>query len=399
MSSAIAAGCEPAAPPLAPTVTASVESGRIDATAWPRRALIVDDEAPARLLCRLLLDHEAIQVDEVAGGEEALNALGDKPYDLVLLDVDMPGMTGDEVLRSIRKNPTAPHLKVIMMSGRVPGDEMAQMLQIGADDFLTKPFTPIQFVARVKAALSLMDSQERCDALMRQMFWANGEMERALQARDSDLIHARNSLTLALAELVAIRDAETGAHLRRMQRYARILAEEARRSPILAGQIDDNFVGILEGCAPLHDIGKVALPDYVLLKPGRYTTEERLIMQTHTTAGAAVLQKVSKEQGFAVAFLQMATDVARHHHERYDGKGYPDRLAGSAIPLAARIVSLGDVYDALRARRVYKPALPHDAALELMSEAFANGQFDPALWQTFRCCGDRFDQVYTELAD
>jgi len=303
------------------------------------------------------------------------------------------------VLRRIRQNPPTPHLKVVMLSGRVTGDEMAQMLQAGADDFLTKPFTPTQLVARVKAALSLKDSQDRNDDLVRQMVLANRELERTIIARDCDLIHARNSLTLALAELVATRDAETGGHLRRLQRYVRALAEEAGRLPCFAGQINEDFIRMLEGCAPLHDIGKVALPDHVLLKPGRYTTEERLIMQTHTTVGAGVLQKVSREQGFAVAFLQMASDVARHHHERYDGKGYPDHLAGSAIPLPARIVSLGDVYDAFRSHRVYKPALPHDSALQMMTEANASGQFDPVLWQAFLSCADRFAQACSALGD
>jgi putative two-component system response regulator len=356
----------------------------------------VDDEAPLRQCCRVFLETEAIQVDEVSNGPEALDILHEKPYDLVLLDVDMPVLSGAEVLQRIRAHPPVPHLKVIMLSGRVTGDEMAQMLLSGADDFLAKPFTPIQLVARVKAALSLKDSQERCDALMRQMVLANRDLEQTVQARDSDLIHARNSLTLALAELVAIRDVETGAHLRRLQRYARLLAEEASRLPAFAGQIDEYYIQMLEGSAPLHDIGKVALPDHILLKPGRYTPEERLIMQTHTTAGAAVLQKVSQAQGFAVAFLQMATDVARHHHEKFNGTGYPDRLSGSSIPLSARIVSLGDVYDALRSRRDYKTALPHDTAVQIMTDAFTTGQFDPALWEAFLNCADRFAQTFSD---
>ncbi len=372
---------------------------QVSTAGWPRRALVVDDEASARMVCRRLLEPEAIQVEEAANGAEALVALEEKPYDLVLLDIDMPVPSGPEVLRRLRERPPGPHLKVIMLSGRVTADDMARMLQAGADDFLAKPFTTVQFVARVKAALSLKETQERCDVLLRQMSLANGELERALQARDSDLVQARNSLALALSELVATRDAETGSHLRRLQRYCRLLAEEAGQLPAFAGQVDDNYIRMLEGCAPLHDIGKVALPDHVLLKPGRYTSEERLIMQTHTTAGAAVLEKVSREQGFAAAYLQMATDVARHHHERFDGKGYPDRLAGSAIPLSARLVSLGDVYDALRSRRVYKPPLPHAAALQLMTEGLDAGQFDPALWQAFLACADRFASTCSDLAD
>ena len=188
-------------------------------------------------------------------------------------------------------------------------------------------------------------------------------------------------------------------HVLRLQNFCRLLAEEATGIPSLADQIDRNFIAMLECCAPLHDIGKVGLPDYILLKPGKLAPDERVIMQTHTTMGAAVLQKVARQHSFAATFLQMAVDIARHHHERYDGAGYPDRLAGSAIPLSARIVAIGDVYDALRSRRVYKPALSHQEALAVMTNTASVGQFDPLLFQVFMTNADGFDKMYTELQD
>jgi HD-GYP domain-containing protein (c-di-GMP phosphodiesterase class II) len=183
-----------------------------------------------------------------------------------------------------------------------------------------------------------------------------------------------------------------------MQRFSRLLAEGAATSPSFAGQIDANFTDMLDCCTPLHDIGKAGLPDHILLKPGKLTPDEFAIMQTHTTIGADILQKVAKKHGFARTFLQMATDITRHHHERFDGKGYPDGVAGDAIPLAARIVAIADVYDALRSRRVYKPALRHADTLRIMLEE-SPGHFDPALLMVFRECADRFEKLFQDLVD
>jgi response regulator RpfG family c-di-GMP phosphodiesterase len=225
----------------------------------------------------------------------------------------------------------------------------------------------------------------------------NSELERTLIARDSDLVHARNALVLALAQLVKHRDGETGAHIWRLQRYSRSLAQAAADLPTFASQIDEAFIGLVACCAPLHDIGKVGIPDHILLKPGKLTPEERIIMQSHTLIGADTLTEVAEHHGTAVAFLQMAIDIARHHHERYDGAGYPDRLASTNIPLAARIVAIGDVYDALRSRRAYKPALTHAAAVQIMTHE-SPGHFDPALMQAFQRCADEFDKIFHELA-
>src|SRR5262249_21281270 len=154
----------------------------------------------------------------------------------------------------------------------------------------------------------------------------NAELERNLNSRSSDLTSTRNALVLTLAKLVAHRDSEAGCHLHRMQRYCRCLAQEASKLPTFAGQIDENFIEMLECCAPLHDIGKVGLPDHIRLKRGKRRAEERIVMQAHTIIGADTLKSVAENQGMAQAFLHMAIDIPRHHHEKYDGTGYPDRL-------------------------------------------------------------------------
>jgi response regulator RpfG family c-di-GMP phosphodiesterase len=165
-----------------------------------------------------------------------------------------------------------------------------------------------------------------------------------------------------------------------------------------AGQVDRNFIETLQCCAPLHDIGNAGLPDHILLKPGKLTPEERAQMETHTIIGGDTLEKVARKHGFARAFLQMAVEIARHHHERHDGRGYPDGLAGDAIPLAARIVAVADVYDALRSRRVYKPALSHATTVRMMTEEFT-GHFDPALIEVFNGCAPQFERIFRECAE
>jgi response regulator RpfG family c-di-GMP phosphodiesterase len=362
------------------------------------QVLIVDDEPFIRQFCRFALQDEGIQCEEASDGFQALEMLGQKRFDLVLLDWSMPNLNGLEVCGKLREAPPAPNLKVILFSAHGTSDDVGQVLAAGADDYLTKPFSTVQLVARLKAALRLKDAQDRSDLLNRRLLAVNHELECNVNARDSDLIHARNALVLALAKLVEYRDSETGAHLVRLQQYGRVLAEEAAGSPNFADQIDANFVQMLECCAPLHDIGKVGLPDHILLKPGKLEPDERIIMQAHTIIGGDTLKTVLRQHGSAVAFLQMAIDIARHHHERFDGQGYPDRLAGTDIPLAARIVSVCDVYDALRSRRVYKPALSHNAALQVMTEASV-GQFDPALLQVLHRCNDQFERIFREYAD
>ena len=350
-----------------------------------RKILIVDDEPVIRSLCRYALQSDDLKFEEAGDGKQALEMLRANPYDLVLLDIDLPSMKGNEVLAALRAAPPWPNLKVLMFSGRSAPDEMAQLMLAGADDYLVKPFTTVQLQARVKSALRLKEAQDHASTLNHNLLAVNFELERNLTARSSDLVQARNALVLALAKLVEYRDSETGEHLLRLQRYCRCLASEAAHSTLFADQIDINFIDMLECCAPLHDIGKLGLP-------------ERMLMQAHTIIGAETLEAVAREHNFALVFLQMSIDIARSHHERYDGTGYPDKLAGADIPLAARIVAICDVYDAMRSRRVYKPALSHASTVELIVEN-SPGHFDPVLLQAFERSAARFDQIYRELTD
>jgi hypothetical protein len=211
--------------------------------------------------------------------------------------------------------------------------------------------------------------------------------------REQELSQVQDALLFAMARMAEIRGLETEAHLLRMQQYVRVLAETAMRQPAFAGRIDATFIRMLERCVVLHDIGKVAIPDHVLLKPGKLDAEERSIMESHTVLGANFLQALAGQPGATLDFLQTAIDIARHHHERYDGAGYPDGLAGEAIPLAARIATFADVYDALRSRLVYKPGLAHGPSRRLILEA-GQGQFDPNLLAAFRECEASFQHIF-----
>ena len=362
------------------------------------RVLIVDDEEPVRRVCRLALQNEPVVCEEVDTGPDAVARGLGKPFDLVLLDVDLPGMNGEQVLRELRQRPPSAHLKVVMLSGRTSGDDLSRLLLAGADDYLTKPFSVVQLRARVKSALRLKDAQDRSDVLTKRLAASHAEIERSLSARNGELIYARGAMVLAMAKLVEQRSSETGPHLKRLQRYCRVLAEAAAATPAFAARLDPVFVECVEDAAPLHDIGKVAVPDHVLNKPGQLTLEEKHLMQAHTTIGADTLAEVSAKYPFATGFFHTAVEIARHHHERWDGTGYPDRLAGEAIPLAARLVAVGDVYDALRSRRVYKPALSHATAADQMLTR-SPGHFDPALLEVFAKAAGQFDRIFKDAAD
>ncbi|HKB05637.1 MAG TPA: protein kinase [Gemmataceae bacterium] len=359
------------------------------------RVLVVDDEAPVRELCRQLLEAEGATVEIAANGAQGLALASKGGFDLVLLDVAMPDLTGVEVLARLRQQMPRSHLKVLMFSGHTTPEEMSDMLNRGADDFLTKPFSVAQLVARVQNLLKLKAAQDRAASLNRHLAAVNAELEAEVKQSGGDAEALRNTLVLALARVVEQREGRGAGHPARMQQYVRTLAEAAAIHPAYSHSIDSPFVDMLECVAPLHDVGRVALPDHILLKVGPLTAEERLTMEAHTVIGAEAVREVGEFQGASPAFLQMAADVARSHHERYDGMGYPDRLAGDATPLSAQLVGLADVYDALRCRRLYKPALPHAAAVQILLQN-SPGQFDPALLEVFHQVTARFEAIFRE---
>jgi putative two-component system response regulator len=364
----------------------------------PPRALIVNAEARQRAALTSVLKPAGIECSELTSADDALQHLRANPVDAILLSADFANDAGRAALRNLRDNPPGTNLKIFVTSAHGGDDDLASFLAAGADDFLGLPFSDVQLCARVKAAIKHKDAEDLTERLSRQFLDLNVELERDLDARTADLVQARNSLVLALARLVEYRSTETVAHLMRMQRYVAALAQEASGMAKFAEHIDAPFIQALECCAPLHDIGNVGLPDAILIKAGRLEPEERAVMQQHTIIGADTLQQVAQRIGPDAGFLRMAIDIARHHHEHYDGSGYPDALAGDAIPLAARLLAIADAYDALRSRRAQRPALAHAAALQVMLEA-SPGRFDPYLLVAFQQRADQFERIFRELPD
>jgi len=362
------------------------------------RALIVDDDPAIRQLCRYALEKVGISCDEAPDGWQALARLTTPDHDLVLLDWGLPDLSGGEVCRRIRQARPSSDLKIVLVSGGVPADALAEQLFFGADDCLSKPFNVSTLVVRSQALLQLKRTQEQCERLSNHLRGVNTELEQRLNSSQVQLTASRRAVAAMFARLAGLRDVTSPGHIIRMQRYVQRLAEEAMALPAFAGERDPSWIHELECAAPLHDLGRIALPDALLAKEGRLEPHERIIMQTHTVIGADILLEAFKAHGDAVAYLKTAAEIARHHHERWDGTGYPDGLAGDRIPLSARIVTVADVYDVLRSRRSWKPALSHAAAWQTIFEA-SPGQFDPHLLQALRRCAADFERIYRDIPD
>ncbi len=363
-----------------------------------RRILIIDDDPNAIEFCTAVLADDRTECEPATSAAEALKAIAVRSFDLILMDYVLPDMPGNELLPKLRDHPSARNTRVLLMSGIAPSDDLAKLINCGADDFLGKPFGTSQLRARVHNALRFNDALRRIDSLSHHSHALSHDLERNIEARHAEQRQTRQALIQGLVAVYLHRTNKSPVHLVRLQHYVRTLAEELATDPAFTEKVDEDFIRNLEQCVPLYDVGTIALPDHILHKSGVLDPEERIIMHSHTTQGMELLQRVAETMGKAGEFLKLPIQVARHHHEQYNGKGYPDRLAGDQIPLAARLVSLVDCYEAMRSRRSYQPTLPHEAACEVILEA-STGKFDPAILSAFRRCMDKFESIHQQISD
>jgi putative two-component system response regulator len=328
--------------------------------------LVADDDELIVDLVEHSLSKAGFNVFSARNGAEALQLVEAHDIRLVVTDWEMPVMTGVEFCREIRTRATGGYVYIVLLTSRNSTCERIEGLQAGADDFMGKPFDAGELLARVRS----------------------GERVLSLETRDVAIF--------ALARLAESRDPETGAHLERVQQYARRLAQQLAGLPKYQDLITPEFVRLIYLTSPLHDIGKVGIPDAVLLKPGPLTHREVDIMRTHASIGAETLDAALRRFPEA-SFLRMARDIAASHHEWYDGTGYPAGLKGDAIPLSGRIVALADVYDALLSKRVYKESFTHHIARSIILEERGT-HFDPDIVDAFVDVEQEFIDIHQRFS-
>ncbi|WP_231353382.1 response regulator [Pseudomonas tussilaginis] len=352
--------------------------------------LVVDDEPSSlQVINELLREHYQVRV--AASGEHALQIIDQTIPDLILLDIVMPGLNGHEVCRRLKGNSKTCDVPVLFLSASNQDIDECLGLALGAADYLSKPINPPVLLARVQTQMRL---KVAVDLLRSQKSFLDQE----ILARTRELQATHDVTILALASLAETRDNETGNHLRRTQHYVRVLAENLRHHPRFSAHLDEKSIELICKSAPLHDIGKVGISDQILLKPGRLEADEFEIMKTHAQLGYQALVHAEELLGEQVPFLRIAKEIALCHHEKWDGSGYPNGLAGDAIPVSARLMAIADVYDAIISRRVYKLSKSHNTAANVIYDG-AGRHFDPDMVEAFRGLEDEFDQIAQRYAD
>jgi putative two-component system response regulator len=355
----------------------------------PRNAaagiVMVVDDNPANLhLMEEMLRPRGYEVRSFPRGRMALTAASQRPPDLILLDITMPEMTGYEVCERLKADPLLSKVPVIFLSALDALEDRLRGFRSGGVDYISKPFQFEEVQARVDAHVRLRRFQIQIET-------DNRRLQDLVQAQVRRIAEGHLATIFAIARLAETRDDQTGKHLERIQTFCQLLAEGLSRTPAYCNVIDKSWIEDIFHASPLHDIGKVAIPDRILQKPGKLTPEETAIMKTHTTLGAHTLRAV--HQRFPDNnLIAMGIEAAQSHHERWDGGGYPDGLRGEEIPLCARILAVADCYDALRSKRCYKPAIPHDETCGIILES-GGTQFDPSVTAVFRELAETFSDV------
>lgn len=352
--------------------------------------LIADSSEAGSLVLKGLLQHD-FTVHTVRQGHEVLAMAREVLPDLVLLENQMAGLNGYEVCRQLKAEPLTQAIPVIFTADTTDSEDEDLAMTLGAVDYVIRSINPKILLTRIRAHLV---NAAHIKALHIDRTYLEFEVEK--RAREFD--HLQQTTILALAALAEVRDSETGNHLRRTQNYMRTLATQLNSHPRFAAFLTPQVIDMLFKCAPLHDIGKVGIPDRILLKKGRYEPHEFEVMKSHPRLGYEALVNAEYGSRHAPEFLEIAKQIVYSHHEKWDGSGYPQGLVGDAIPVPARLMAVADVYDALISKRVYKDGMSHERATELIVEG-RGLHFDPDVVDAFLSLGDVFQDIARRYAD
>jgi putative two-component system response regulator len=340
--------------------------------------LLVDDEPSNVRLLQLLLKTDGYETLFAERGEEALVMAAERQPDLILLDVMMPEMDGYQVAQQLKINPHTRNIPIIMLTSLDDRASRLKALEMGADEFLNKPVDHAELSIRVTNLLRL---KEYADLLADH----NHSLEEQVVERTSQLAESYHETIFIMTSAAEHKDADTGLHVIRIGHYCRALAKYLG--------MDMAFQDCIFYASPMHDIGKIGIPDHILLKPGSFQADEWEIMKTHSALGAKILESGNSP------YLRMGAEIALNHHERWDGGGYPNGKRGEEIPLSARLMNIGDQYDALRAKRPYKVEFDHDKAMQIITEGDGRtmpDHFDPDVLAAFKACAETFRGIYAE---
>jgi putative two-component system response regulator len=359
---------------------------RTNTSQTARQTILIVDDTPDNITLLSMLLKDKYNTKVAKDGATALQIAETSTVDLVLLDVMMPGMDGYETCRRLKQHPATADIPVLFLTARSQPEDEALGLRLGAVDYLTKPVSPPILFARVATHLKLRAASQTLKT-------ENTNLESLVQQRTGQLSLMQDATIMAMATMAETRDNETGNHIRRTQNYVAALARKLQSHPRFAAELTDENITLLYKSAPLHDIGKVGIPDSILLKPGKLDQEEFEIMKLHAVRGRDTIRQVEEYIGGSNGFLTYAREIAHSHQEKWDGSGYPEKLAGEAIPLSARLMAVADVYDALISKRIYKPPFGHTEAVAVMQDGRGT-HFDPDILDAFL----EIEGVFAEIA-
>ncbi|MBF0097583.1 MAG: two-component system response regulator [Magnetococcales bacterium] len=350
-----------------------------------RQTILIVDDTPANVTLLANLLRESYRVKVANNGFRALELAKSAPPDLILLDIMMPEMDGYEVCRRLKATAETKRTPVIFLTAKIAIEDEELGFAVGAIDFIHKPISPAIVIARVRAHLESKSWQNFLED-------RNGLLQKEVEKRLAEVHHLRDALMFSMISLAEFRDECTGNHILRTQEYVRLLAERLAQRPSHSTLLTPPFIADLVKSAPLHDIGKIAIPDHILMKPGKLTAAEFEIMKSHAARGHEILKRSGQFLGEQASFLSMAMDIALYHQEWWNGSGYPEGLAGQRIPLSARLMAVADVYDALCSVRPYKRAMTHVQAVVILQEG-SGRHFDPELIDVFLELSQEFVEV------